>query len=41
MDKIKKFKKNLTWLETLDVAVNNDHAGEKVLNDDFEREIIL
>ncbi|KAL3994548.1 Eukaryotic rRNA processing protein EBP2 family protein [Acanthocheilonema viteae] len=40
-DKVEKLKKNLTWLETLDVTVNNEQIGEKVLNDDFEREIIF
>lgn len=40
-DEVAKLKKNLSWLETLDVTVNNDQVGEKMLNDDFEREIIL
>ncbi|KAK6104259.1 Eukaryotic rRNA processing protein EBP2 family protein [Brugia pahangi] len=40
-DKIKKLAMNLAWLETLDVEVNNDHLNEKVLSDDFEREIIF
>uniref|UniRef100_A0A1I8ELF4 rRNA processing protein EBP2 n=1 Tax=Wuchereria bancrofti TaxID=6293 RepID=A0A1I8ELF4_WUCBA len=40
-DKVKKLAMNLTWLETLDVQVNNDHLNEKVLSDDFEREIIF
>ncbi|KAM3719137.1 putative rRNA-processing protein [Dirofilaria immitis] len=40
-DKGEKLKKNLTWLETLDVTVNNDHVDEKILNHDFEREIIF
>ncbi|EFO24968.2 hypothetical protein LOAG_03513 [Loa loa] len=40
-NKVKELTKNLTWIETLDVAVNSDHIGEKVLNDDFEREIIF
>ncbi|VDO30625.1 unnamed protein product [Brugia timori] len=40
-DKIKKLAMNLAWLETLDVEVNNDYLNEKVLSDDFEREIIF
>uniref|UniRef100_A0A0R3RR74 rRNA-processing protein EBP2 homolog n=1 Tax=Elaeophora elaphi TaxID=1147741 RepID=A0A0R3RR74_9BILA len=40
-DKAEKLKKNLIWLETLDVTTNNDQVNEKVLNDDFEREIIF
>ncbi|OZC11226.1 eukaryotic rRNA processing protein EBP2 [Onchocerca flexuosa] len=40
-DRVEKFKKNLKWLETLDVTVSNDHVDEKVLNNDFEREIIF
>ncbi|VDK74165.1 unnamed protein product [Litomosoides sigmodontis] len=39
--KVEELKKNLTWLETLDVTVNNDQVGNRVLNDDFEREIIF
>ncbi|VDK82882.1 unnamed protein product [Onchocerca ochengi] len=40
-EKVEKLKKSLKWLETLDVTVNNDHVDEKVLNNDFEREIIF
>ncbi|CAG9537418.1 unnamed protein product [Cercopithifilaria johnstoni] len=39
--KVNKFKKNLPWLETLDVTVNNDQVGKKALDNDFEREIIF
>uniref|UniRef100_A0A915Q1D1 Uncharacterized protein n=1 Tax=Setaria digitata TaxID=48799 RepID=A0A915Q1D1_9BILA len=40
-EKVKKFNKNLSWLERLDVTVNNGHISEKAISDDFEREIVF
>ncbi|VDN01956.1 unnamed protein product [Thelazia callipaeda] len=39
--KTEELKKNLMWIETLDLTVKNEYVRERTINDDFEREILF